>query len=430
MKLVHKMGITLGVVVFLAAGLGIAGGLSVVWMRRNAAEMEEVTKHSAMIEDFKSKTRQWVAAAEAILNGEGVKDFFHISNLLLEERFSTLLNQHLPADELKLVDSASFHFYKARGQLEGLLVEGNPLKGGGDTPDYKAVHTEAASHIKETSRTVEVLINSHKIHVEKTRAKVDKMEDIGKCISLAIPSTSILLAILLVLVMGRSVIHSVGTLVSATKTMAEGDLSKPIGLKTGDEFGEIAKAFEDMRKELMLKEQKLSQLSVTDELTGLFNRRYLNVKLEEEIARARRFHHLLSVIFIDIDYFKRYNDHYGHLEGDKVLKGLAVAILNSIRDKIDTACRYGGEEFIIIVPESSTLQALTVAERILHGFRSKPFLPKSSSGSAAPEPIYVTFSGGVATLMEGEESGEKLLHRADQALFQAKSQGKNRIVTT
>jgi len=423
LKLVYKMGITLGVVVFLVAGMGIAGGFSILWMRRNAAELEKVNKYSAMIEDLRAKTRQWVTSAESVITGEGSKDFFHFSTLLLEERLSALLTLPIPGDELKLVEIVSSHFYKARPLLEGLLAKGeNPQKNA-------EVIAKVEQYIREISRNVEVLVNSYRIHAERVTARVNRTEDIGKCVSLAVPSTTILLSILLVITMGRTVISSVGTLVSATRTMAGGDLSKPIGLKTGDEFGEIANAFEEMRKELRQKEQKLEQLSLTDSLTGLFNRRYLGVKLEEEIARAKRFHHLLSVVFIDIDSFKKYNDHYGHLEGDKVLKGLAVAVLNNIRDKIDTACRYGGEEFLLIVPESSTLQALAVSERILQGFSSKPFLPKDPGGGDDPGPVHVTFSAGVATLKDHEDDSEKLLHRADQAMFQAKAQGKNRIVT-
>ena len=403
MKLVYKMGITLGVVVFLVAGLGIAGGFSILWMRRNAAELEKVNKYSAMIEDLRAKTRQWATSAESVLTGEGSKDFFHFSTLLLEERLSSLLNQPIPGDELKLVEVISSHFYKARPLLEGLLAKGeNPQKNA-------EVIAKVDQYVREISRNVEVLVNSHRIYTERVTARVNRTEDIGKCVSLAVPSTTILLSILLVLTMGRTVINSVGTLVSATRTMAGGDLSKPIGLKTGDEFGEIANAFEEMRKELRQKEQKLEQLSITDALTGLFNRRYMSVKLEEEIARAKRFHHLLSVVFIDIDSFKKYNDRYGHLEGDKVLNG--------------------GEEFLLIVPESSTLQALTVSERILQGFSSKPFLPKDPAGGEDPGSVHVTFSAGVATLKDHDDDSEKLLHRADQAMFQAKSQGRNRIVT-
>lgn len=420
MKLVHKVGITLGVVVFLAIGLGAAGGLSIIWMRRNAADMEEVTRHSVMIEDLRAKIRQWEASAESLLRG-GSKDFFHFSSALLEERISTLQSQPLPADEQRLLKIISSNFLEARALLEGLLDREDPVK-------FEEVSKGVGSRLKEISRNVEVLMSSHKVHAEKIRTKVNKTEDIGKCISLAIPSTSILLSILLVFVMGRGVIRSVGALVSATRTMAEGDLSRPIGLKADDEFGEIADAFEEMRKELKLKEQKLAEMSITDALTGLYNRRYLNVKLEEEIARARRFHHLLSVVFLDIDHFKKYNDQYGHQGGDQVLEGLAAAILRSIREKIDTACRYGGEEFVVILPESSTIQALTVAERILNDFRSRPFYPKSPSGGADNEAIYVTFSAGVSTLREDRDNSEKLLHRADQAMFQAKVQGRNRVV--
>jgi diguanylate cyclase (GGDEF)-like protein len=417
----HKMGIILGVVVFLAVGLGVAGGLSIIWMRQNAAEMEEIVLYTSMIEDLRTKVRQWVSSVESLLKGEDVKDFFRSSTISLEERIASLQAQPLHSDELKQIEIISSRLQATKGQLEGLLRGVNPLKPG-------EVRDKVNPDVKEISRVIEILVASHKIHVEKVRAKVDWTENLGKCISLAIPSTSILLAILLVLITGRSVIRSVGSLVSASRTMAEGDLSQPIGVVSRDEFGEIARAFEEMRKELRQKEQKLAQLSITDELTGLFNRRHLNGKLEEEITRARRFRHPLSVIFVDIDYFKKYNDLYGHLEGDRVLKGLAMALLGNTRDKIDTAYRYGGEEFVILVPESNTSQAMTVAERVLKDFSSKPFLPKPATEGAPVQPVYITFSAGVATLRENEDNSEKFLHRADQALFQAKTQGRNRIV--
>src|SRR3989338_4651463 len=177
------MGITLGVVVFLVAGMGIAGGFSILWMRRNAVELEKVNKYSAMIEDLRAKTRQWVTSAESVISGEGGKDFFHFSTLLLEERFSSLLNQPLPGDELKLVEVISSYFYKARPLLEGLLAkEENPQKNA-------EVIAKLDQYIREISRNVEVLVNSHTIHAEKVTAKVNRTEDIGKCVSLAVPST-------------------------------------------------------------------------------------------------------------------------------------------------------------------------------------------------------------------------------------------------
>ncbi len=130
MKLIHKMGITLGVVVFLAMGLGAAGGLSIIWLRRNAVEMEAITKHTSMLEDLKTKTHQWVISAESILRGEGVGNFFYVTSLLLEERISSFSTQPLPKDEQRLMESISTHFYKSRGQLEELLKRVSPKEEG------------------------------------------------------------------------------------------------------------------------------------------------------------------------------------------------------------------------------------------------------------------------------------------------------------
>ncbi|HLA36957.1 MAG TPA: GGDEF domain-containing protein, partial [Candidatus Brocadiales bacterium] len=137
---------------------------------------------------------------------------------------------------------------------------------------------------------------------------------------------------------------------------------------------------------------------------------------------TNRFHRPLSMIFMDVDRFKSYNDSYGHQEGDKVLKGLAEVLLRDTRKKIDIAYRYGGEEFVVVLPETNGEQAVVVAERVLKDFRGLDFTPKG-----IVEPIHLTFSAGVTSFKAGEE-GASLLERADQAMYQAKSAGRNRVV--
>ena len=176
-----------------------------------------------------------------------------------------------------------------------------------------------------------------------------------------------------------------------------------------------------MEKESLKKsEQRYQVLSMTDELTALFNKRYLASKLAGEVDYAHRTGHPLSLVIMDVDDFKLFNDAYGHPEGDKVLKGLASVILESVRET-DSACRYGGEEFCVIIPGIPVGIAARVAERVRVGFERLRFNP------AEGVTVGSTISLGLAELAGGEGS-EGLLKRADEALYQAKWQGKNRVV--
>ncbi|MFH1338910.1 MAG: diguanylate cyclase [Candidatus Omnitrophota bacterium] len=159
--------------------------------------------------------------------------------------------------------------------------------------------------------------------------------------------------------------------------------------------------------------EKLASLAITDALTGLFNHRYFQEELNLEIARAKRYKRTLSLIMLDIDSFKEYNDTYGHLEGNNVLKEFARIMQDNIR-QIDKPSRYGGEEFMIILPEADIEEARVVAERV----RKKAERMRIDLG--------VTISAGVAAYREGM-SKEELISRADQALYKAKSEGKNKV---
>jgi diguanylate cyclase (GGDEF)-like protein len=165
---------------------------------------------------------------------------------------------------------------------------------------------------------------------------------------------------------------------------------------------------------------KLAELAVTDALTLLHNRRSLNDALEREFARARRYKHSLAVYMLDIDHFKKVNDTHGHATGDRVLSLVAAVMRKSTRET-DVVGRYGGEEFMILAPETSASDAHMVGERV----RTKV---ESSSTAAADVPA-VTISIGIATTdTVAAASVEELVQLADAALYQAKREGRNRCV--
>ena len=167
---------------------------------------------------------------------------------------------------------------------------------------------------------------------------------------------------------------------------------------------------------------ELERLSVTDRLTELYNHGYFQQRLEEEIGRAERFGHVLSLIMIDIDDFKLFNDTYGHPRGDRVLRSVSDAITSTLRD-IDFAARYGGKEFVVVLPETDVAGAASVAERI----RSE--VEKLSFASIGVDPaVRKTISVGVATFPAHAHAGAPLIVAADQAMYAAKRNGKNTVM--
>jgi two-component system cell cycle response regulator len=162
------------------------------------------------------------------------------------------------------------------------------------------------------------------------------------------------------------------------------------------------------------------ELSVIDQLTGLYNRRYMMSQLNQLMKRALIGGRSMSVIALDIDHFKQVNDTYGHGAGDSVLQQVAERLQANVRP-IDIVCRPGGEEFVVILPDTEGDRAAAAAERVRRSVAGEPFvLP-------AGEQIDVTLSAGVALLAGMEDTPSVLLSRADKALYQAKNEGRNRV---
>jgi diguanylate cyclase (GGDEF)-like protein len=171
-------------------------------------------------------------------------------------------------------------------------------------------------------------------------------------------------------------------------------------------------------------QQKLVTLATVDDLTKLYNRRYFFERFNQEVERAKRYDRPLSCIIMDLDHFKQVNDTYGHLTGDQVLTDIAHILQNNCRQS-DLAGRYGGEELIILLPETEAAGALIIAERI----REKIEQHRTVDGKGTV--IGVTVSMGVASLSGAElkdiDTNERIVQYADDALLQAKKDGRNRI---
>ncbi len=169
----------------------------------------------------------------------------------------------------------------------------------------------------------------------------------------------------------------------------------------------------------------LSKVSITDELTGLFNRKYLHSRLDAEISRAKRYGTDLSCLLLDIDFFKTVNDMYGYDWGDVLLKKVAE-MLSAVIRKEDILTRYGDEEFLLILPNTSEQQAFIFAERFRRDIEKMEFIPAQED-----ERHPITISGGISSypfLENVEENSNTIIRYAEHALYNAKQSGKNQIV--
>ena len=259
---------------------------------------------------------------------------------------------------------------------------------------------------------------------------------------------SAVLAILLSLWIAKTLAGGIANLSAATVRMAEGKLETRLEVETTDELGQLAANFNRMATQLAWRDdalrqakeelerqvaertreltdanQELQRLSLSDALTCIGNRRYQDEFLEREWRRALREQSPLSLVMLDIDYFKLFNDTYGHVAGDDCLRKVAGILTATIQRATDFASRYGGEEFVLVLPATGEQGALTLAEKIRRGVEELA-IPHEKSPVAG----VVTVSIGVAAIVPMRDSeGSLLLVAADRALYQAKTAGRNQV---
>lgn len=196
--------------------------------------------------------------------------------------------------------------------------------------------------------------------------------------------------------------------------VARGDYGSDLPVKSRDEIGYLTEVFNQMAATLKASHQHLERLSTTDELTQLINRRELRKALAEELHKAMVSNSPLTILMIDIDHFKAYNDRYGHLRGDGLLEKLGAYLRVSVPMGA-RAARYGGEEFLVLLPDMAAEQGVAVAEMLRTGFQE----------NVVPE--HVTLSLGVAAWWRDGRTAAELIDAADRALYEAKRRGRNRV---
>ncbi len=234
--------------------------------------------------------------------------------------------------------------------------------------------------------------------------------------------TALIVAALLVAVglfayfLGLLITRPLDRLTGAAGKVARGDLDVHLPVVGGGELRYVTEVFNDMVARLRESRRELERLSITDDLTGLYNRRYLMETLANEVRRSRRLDHPCALLIADVDHFKEYNDAYGHLAGDAALARIAAVLRETTRD-VDCAARYGGEEFVVLMPETKAVGAMETAQRIRTLLAGDELVGGKLSVSI-----------GVAQFPEDGDGPEALLARADGALYRAKREGRDRVL--
>jgi len=235
-------------------------------------------------------------------------------------------------------------------------------------------------------------------------------------VTLLIVLGMLLLAGVIGYALGLFIVRPLNRLTRGAAKVAGGDLDVDLPVATGGEVGYLTEAFNNMVSRLRAGRRELERLSVTDPLTGLYNRRRMMEALDNEVRRARLNRRSFAVLMADVDHFKQNNDAHGHPAGDEVLKRVAAILRDATRD-VDFVARYGGEEFFVLMPETGTHGAVELAHRVRAQLAAEP-LPAGT----------VTLSFGVAEFPGHGDTGEALIAVADSALYQAKREGRDQVV--
>ena len=235
-------------------------------------------------------------------------------------------------------------------------------------------------------------------------------------------NASLLIALVSGLILGTQLTSTIRKLTDAAESLKAGlDGQQITGINSRDEIGKLAEVINEMSLELAASHNRIKELAIRDELTGLYNRRFFNHEMEVITANAKRHNHTLSIVLGDVDFFKKVNDNFSHQTGDEVLRQLSSLMRKGVREG-DIVARYGGEEIILALPETDMAEALSTIERLRVAIEQYDW-------NSVAQGLSITMSFGICS-ETGPESYEVMSARADENLYKAKKNGRNRSVAS
>jgi diguanylate cyclase (GGDEF)-like protein len=288
--------------------------------------------------------------------------------------------------------------------------------------DRQQVETDIAANIREAISSLERLRTISLSEIEDGRREESRWRYALNLFLPLVLVVGIAIAVTLAGSLIRAIIDPVRALQRGAEQLAAGELSYRVGEMSHNELGDLARSFNLMAQELEQSHQTLEGLSTLDYLTGLANVREFYRLFHDEIRRAERYQHSFSLVILDIDTFKEVNDTHGHQIGDLVLQEVGIKLRELVRN-IDHVARIGGDEFAMLLPETGSDHAAELAERIRVFFADHRIEAMSKPGLV----LRVTISLGLATYPTAASQANDLFAIADQALYQAKNTGRNRL---
>ncbi len=278
------------------------------------------------------------------------------------------------------------------------------------------------SVVGDIIKELEQLITLNVGRLEERLEQAKMLKRLNQRLSVGVVLLVTLTSALLVFVLNQTILSPIKRLMEGVRKFANGDFATQVSVTSQDEIGELSANFNVMAKNIKHDRQKLTALTIMDEKTGLFNFRHFKLAIIEEMKRAERYNRHLGLVMIDIDYFKHYNDTNGHPMGDLLLKELSNILKEMVRET-DLLARFGGEEFIILLPETSREQAVKLSENLRLRVQNHVFPMEEKQPDKD-----LTVSIGVASYPSKKiDSPDTLLEKADQALYRAKNRGRNRV---
>jgi len=366
----------------------------------------------------KEKTSKWISKMKSIVQNE-------VERSLISEIEKDIDRYYMNVKEL--LDTYQF---KTKQQKRAILemvmsVESGKFQQHTISQNKKRIMTllsaEGRTRLTRIYSQCEKLIDINRARLEDAKKNMYVITKKSKSSAVLAGIVMILFISGIALLLGFSIISPIYQLLTGVKKVTDGDLSLELPINSSDEIGKLTSAFNTMTRNLRKEREKLVTETITDQLTKLYNFRYFQQYLKDEISRATRYNHSFALLIIDIDDFKHYNDHNGHQMGNVILKDIAKIMSGSLRRE-DFIARYGGEEFVLILPETKAESAKAVAERL------RFTVENSDLPGQEKQPIgKITISVGGAIFPTDGIVSKQIIEKADRALYKAKNQGKNQV---
>ena len=379
---------------------------------------DEFTDQIIQVKSLQSALNLSIAPIDDyVINGDQRElEIFSLQRQHVEQEFAvTRAIPFATTEERELAEAAWNEWIQAQKSADDLLRIAHPVRKTG--LDEKAKRFE--HRVGTASVRLQELYNSLYQQVETARVVAHSTHAEMHLLTVAAFIIAIVLSVLIGSSLIRSILANLESMRARVGRIAAGEREQVVDAAGIHELDQLVDTFNVMTRKLQAHDAMLQELASHDPLTCLENRRVFDLRLAEELQRAARYHHPLSLLMLDIDHFKVINDSYGHLAGDAVLRKLATIITHIVRP-VDHVFRYGGEEFTVLAPETDAEGALSLAERIRETVAATAF-PVSASTE-----INLTVSIGVTTGFGETAVMEELLAQADKAMYRAKATGRNR----